>query len=312
MRLKWIELWEEVVDAGVVCRRCGISRPTLRKWLRRYQAQGIAGLESLSRRPNHTPTRKVTPELESKILGIQGEGLGARRIKNELLFVHDVNLSQTTIQRTLDRNATRLLHRRRPRHIHKRYSASLPGERMQMDTMKVGPGLYQYTLIDDYSRFVYADIYPSRSVKSTLAFFKHLEDAVVYPIVRLQTDNGSEFTAQAVTELMLQNCIKWRPIAPGKPYLNGKVERVQRTIRDEMYSKLDLKTADVAEALGLYLMRYNYRRIHGALSKTPAETLHDGIWSAPERYAVEQVFDEQRERQLMKARNLKRLRLLLK
>ena len=29
-RLKWIELYEETNNAGLVCRRCGISRPTLR------------------------------------------------------------------------------------------------------------------------------------------------------------------------------------------------------------------------------------------------------------------------------------------
>src|SRR3954469_12759010 len=43
-RLGWIRLYEQVGDAGLVCRRCGISRPTLRKWWRRYQAEGEAGL----------------------------------------------------------------------------------------------------------------------------------------------------------------------------------------------------------------------------------------------------------------------------
>ncbi|MBB1277363.1 IS481 family transposase, partial [Pseudoalteromonas sp. SR43-3] len=27
-RLKWIELYEKTNNAGLVCRRCGISRPT--------------------------------------------------------------------------------------------------------------------------------------------------------------------------------------------------------------------------------------------------------------------------------------------
>ena len=39
-RLGWIRLYERVGNAGIVCRRCGISRPTLRKWWRRYQAEG--------------------------------------------------------------------------------------------------------------------------------------------------------------------------------------------------------------------------------------------------------------------------------
>ncbi|MCW8883891.1 MAG: helix-turn-helix domain-containing protein, partial [Motiliproteus sp.] len=45
-RLQWVRLFEESGDAGLVCRRCGISRPTLRKWWRRYQADGEEGLLS--------------------------------------------------------------------------------------------------------------------------------------------------------------------------------------------------------------------------------------------------------------------------
>ncbi|MDR1125361.1 MAG: helix-turn-helix domain-containing protein, partial [Deltaproteobacteria bacterium] len=43
-RHQWVRLYEESRDAGLVCRRCGISRPTLRKWWIRYQAQGLDGL----------------------------------------------------------------------------------------------------------------------------------------------------------------------------------------------------------------------------------------------------------------------------
>jgi transposase-like protein len=38
-RLSWIVAYRERPDAGAVCRRFGISRPTLRKWLRRYEAE---------------------------------------------------------------------------------------------------------------------------------------------------------------------------------------------------------------------------------------------------------------------------------
>ena len=50
-RLVWIKLYKQTGDAGLVCRRCGISRPTLRKWLKRYEAHGEEGLVSRSRRP---------------------------------------------------------------------------------------------------------------------------------------------------------------------------------------------------------------------------------------------------------------------
>ncbi len=37
-RLKWVKMYKETGDFGLVCRRCGISRPTLRKWWKRYKA----------------------------------------------------------------------------------------------------------------------------------------------------------------------------------------------------------------------------------------------------------------------------------
>lgn len=63
-RLTWIKLCEQTRNAGLVCGRCGISRPTLRKWWRRYQAEGEAGLKSRSCRPLRSPQRKVTAEHE--------------------------------------------------------------------------------------------------------------------------------------------------------------------------------------------------------------------------------------------------------
>ena len=61
-RLQWVRLCGESGDAGLVCRCCGISRPTLRNWRRRYQAQGIDGLKSQSRRPHSSPVAKIGPD----------------------------------------------------------------------------------------------------------------------------------------------------------------------------------------------------------------------------------------------------------
>ena len=70
-RLGWIRLYEEIGNAGVVCRRCGISHPTLRKWWRRYQAEGEVGLEARSHRPHTSPNRKVFAEEEALILRLR-------------------------------------------------------------------------------------------------------------------------------------------------------------------------------------------------------------------------------------------------
>lgn len=66
-RLAWIKMYEETGDAGFTCRKCGISRPTLRKWYRRYKQYGEAGLASESRKPLHSPNQKV---FKSKTIGL--------------------------------------------------------------------------------------------------------------------------------------------------------------------------------------------------------------------------------------------------
>ncbi|VAX00250.1 Transposase [hydrothermal vent metagenome] len=70
-RLQWVRLYEETEDAGFVCRRCGISRPTLRKWWRRYKSLGIEGLQSQSRRPHRSPNSKIGKNEEKLILKLR-------------------------------------------------------------------------------------------------------------------------------------------------------------------------------------------------------------------------------------------------
>ncbi|HFG2205626.1 TPA: helix-turn-helix domain-containing protein, partial [Vibrio cholerae] len=77
-RLQWVKMYEKCGDAGLVCRRCGISRPTLRKWAKRDKQCGIAGLESQSRRPHSSPDTKLTDELRALILTMRDKrNLGA-------------------------------------------------------------------------------------------------------------------------------------------------------------------------------------------------------------------------------------------
>jgi transposase InsO family protein len=59
--------------------------------------------------------------------------------------------------------------------------------------------------------------------------------------------------------------IKFRPIKPASPHLNGKVERSQRTDIEEFYATLDLKTPDLSQQLQSWQDHYNQHRPHGSL-----------------------------------------------
>ena len=154
-RFQWVQLYEKTGNAGLVCRRCGISRPTLRKWLRRYTKDGLEGLRNQSRRPRNSPNAKVGQEEASWILGMRNKrNLGARRIQNELFRGHGLSLSLDTIHKVLTKHNVKPLRRpRKKKSDFIRYERPVPGDRVQMDTTKIAPGIYQFTAVDDCSRY---------------------------------------------------------------------------------------------------------------------------------------------------------------
>jgi transposase len=140
-RLRWVKLYEETLDAELVCLRCGLSRPTLEKWLRRYRKFGEEGLKSLSHRPGVFPKRKVTAQHEQWILELRKRRLGTRRIQNELKREYDCSLSRETLHKVLTKNNVKpLIATRRVRKSFKRYERAIPGDRIQIDTCKIAPG----------------------------------------------------------------------------------------------------------------------------------------------------------------------------
>jgi len=105
-----------------------------------------------------------------------------------------------------------------------------------MDTMKIARGVYQYTAIDDCSRFRVLAVYPRRNARNTLHFLNRVIEEMPFPIQRIQTDRGGEFFAESVQRRLMTECIKFRPIPPRSPHLNGKVERSQLTDLNEFWS----------------------------------------------------------------------------
>lgn len=65
-----------------------------------------------------------------------------------------------------------------------------------------------------------------------------------FPIQRIQSDRGLEFFAQKVQEKFMEYGIKFRPVKPASPHLNGKVERSQKTDLEEFYATADLSCFD--------------------------------------------------------------------
>jgi transposase InsO family protein len=298
-RFAWVKLYEEIGNAGIVCRRCGISRPTLRKWLKRYKTGGVEALSDKSRRPEYSPLRKIFAEQEGLILAMRHERkLGARRIQNELRRLHDLSLSLASIHKVLGRmNARYLKVKRHYRKQHKRYSCKLPGERVQMDVCKIALNLYQYTAIDDCTRWKVVALYSRRTAGNTLDFLDQVVERMPFPIQRFQTDRGTEFFAYEVQKRLMEWAIKFRPIKPGSPHLNGKVERTQRTDLDEFYTTVDIRNPELPDRLSEWEFHYNWYRPHSSLNgKTPSEKLSSLSAQTPFGDEVEAMYNIRKER----------------
>ena len=67
--------------------------------------------------------------------------------------------------------------------------------------------------------------------------------------------------------------IKFRPVKPGSPHLNGKIEHSQQTDLREFYANTDLSNFETLKnQLKEWQFSYNYQRLHGSLNgKTPAQ-----------------------------------------
>jgi transposase-like protein len=140
-RLRWVRMLRETGNAGMVCLRCGVSRPTLSKWARRYEAHGEQGLQSVSRRLQRSPNRKLTDQDRSTIPRLRGEGNSARRIQTELRLFEQTEFALATIRKVLTAANVKPLIRPKRSRVPRHYSRPIPGDRVQMDTMKVAPGV---------------------------------------------------------------------------------------------------------------------------------------------------------------------------
>ena len=190
--------------------------------------------------------------------------LGPRRLQSELLRLHSISLAIATIHKLLKKHNVKPVKRIRKKSEYIRYERPVPGDRVQMDTTKIAPGLYQYTSVDDCTRYRVLRLYNRRTAANTLDFIDCVIDEMPFPIQRFQTDRGTEFFALKVQKKLKNLCIKFRPNKPASPHLNGKVERSQKTDKTEFYPTINLKSNNIYDLLSEWQHYYNWDRPHSA------------------------------------------------
>ena len=86
------------------------------------------------------------------------------------------------------------------------------------------------------------------------------------------SDNGTEFTSNAVLSWAAERRIAWHYIAPGKPMQNAYIESFNGRMRDELLNESLFFGLDAArETIAAWVYDYNTERPHSALDyATPA------------------------------------------
>ena len=143
---------------SAMCQEFEISRPTGYQWLRRYTAEGIAGVVEKSRRPHHSP-RQTAGEREQRVIELrqQRPDWGARKLQ-VVLADEGIHLPVITVHRILMRHGL-VRAQDRLRAAVKRFERGAPNQLWQMDFKSpmgweapVGP----LSMLDDHSRYAIA------------------------------------------------------------------------------------------------------------------------------------------------------------
>jgi len=266
------------LSARHFCQIAELPYPTFARWWAAYRRLGPGGLKDRSRRPHRCPQALPGTVLDIVRRAHQQSGLGVRRLHAALRQSGRIGCSSSSVYRILRRAGALVRRPRRPKPNWIRYAKAFPGERAQMDIKYLPDRRYQLTLIDDCSRVTAGTVLADRTQATVIAAMPGLLAAFPFVLRCVQTDNGPEFE-RGLSRWLHERDIRHVRIRPRQPHLNGKVERVQRTIQEELWDGVGSGSQEEwRRQLQAYLRFYNTRRQHSALG-----------YQAPLRYALQRL-----------------------
>jgi len=299
-RLRFIALWETgLYRKSELCARFDVSRPTGDALLKRWAAEGVAGLKDRSRAPKSSPQR-IAAEV-AKILiqaRLAHQTWGPRKIR-AWLSGHMPELPAASTIGELYVQAGLVERRQRQRRWrHPGRSpvvAESPNDLWTTDfkgQFRTRDGRYCYplTVADAQTRFLLAvEGLTSIGQRGARETFERLFRAYGLPRA-IRSDNGSPFCSKAIAGLS-QLSVWWTQlgiehdrIAPGRPEQNGAHERMHRTLKQ---ATLWPPARDHAEQQGrfdAFRGEYNRERPHEALAMaTPGALYTSSPRQLPER-----------------------------
>jgi transposase InsO family protein len=265
----------------------GVCPRTVRKWLKRHENEGVAGLQDRSSRPRrlYRPTPQAVME---RIEVLRRQRLTGKAIAAE------VGVSPATVSRVLKRLGLNKLKMLEPAEPVRRYEREHPGELIHIDIKKLGKFSrighritgdrqgcrnrgagweFVHVCIDDASRIAFSKVMKNERQDCAVAFLKA---AIAYyeslgiKVQRVMTDNGSCYRSRAFGRTCKRLGLKHIRTKPYTPKTNGKAERfIQTSLREWAYARAYDTSRQRAAELPFWMHRYNWHRPHGSLGAKP-------------------------------------------
>ena len=272
-------------------RRFRVSRNAIYEWKAKYDGTWQS-LKERSHRPHHHPNEHTEEEKELILRRYP-------RYKDDMIMLWDslkksgYKRSYSSLIRVVRKWVKPEIERRTARKPKPYERAAYPGQKIQIDVKFVpsycvanGEKYYQYTAIDECTRFCYREMYAEHSTYSSKDFLMKLLKAFPFPIREVQTDNGTEWTtallvkdpkSKTLFEQALEDMdILHHRIRVATPRHNGKVERQHRTDEKRFYKKMRMyNLEDGKKQLKKYNLKSNNIPKVCLNFRTPNEVLAD-------------------------------------
>lgn len=274
-----------------LCREFGISRKTGYKYLERYESEGVEALKDRSRAPKKQG-RATRPNLVELVIEERQKHptWGSRKILASLQGRYPRVKgwpSAPTIGRILKREG--LIEEKRRRRKYSRAKTEPlshviePNDVWCADykgwfTVGDGKRCDPLTITDAHSRFLLAcHAVPKTDTKHAQQVFTAVFREFGMPDA-IRTDNGSPFASRGLAGLSrlsvwwLKLGIRLERIEPGKPYQNGRHERMHLTLKRETTLPPQSTMRAQQKEFDRFRHEYNYDRPHEALkNRKPAQ-----------------------------------------
>jgi putative transposase len=271
------------------CREVGVARSSYYRWRAKLRGNRPAGKRKAANALRETERRTILEQ------ALAQPHLSARQLACWCCDQEGFSVSESSVRRLL--KAHGLLRARAPeqepaakewRHKTKRINEIWQSDATRFFVPDWGH-YWLVSVLDDYSRRILAwEVVPDIQTPSLAGVIQAAVEATGLPQApvvlglepdlegrpALLTDNGSGYVSKVMRQYLQTVGLRHLRTRPHHPQTNGKIERMHRTLKEDVTLVVSMGPDQLREAISRFVAYYNSQRYHKALRNvTP-----DDVW----------------------------------